>query len=213
MAQYSAQQDTFVIAAQVAAKLHFATQVAQELSLTAKNAHAVSARAGQQSAGFRAITSFIEELSENTISYAQRINYEAIKLAALASDRQRASRALGQFQRVQTIAADATFIDSIQAASQETAYRLQKIDGKFTESLKKLFSQLRDAQQQIRAAAIIASTSKIEATLAGNFQARLEVIAENITQSSEEIRQHLHAAEQLLVDSEELDKIYNGAIH
>lgn len=202
------QQDTFVIAAQVAAKLHFATQVAKDLSLTAKNAHAISARAGQQSAGFRAITSFIEELSDNTISYAQRINYEAIKLAALASDRQRAARALAQFERVQMIAADAAHISTITQATADTATHLQLIDSQFIESLKKLFSQLRDAQQQIRAAAIIASTSKIEATLAGSFQARLEVIAENITQSSDQIRQYLSAAEQLLADSNEIDKIY-----
>ncbi len=203
------QQDTFVIAAQVAAKLHFATKVAEQLSLTAKNAHAISARAGQQSAGFRAITSFIEELSENTIRYAQRINLEALHLATMACDRQRATIALDQFNRVYRIAGDAYFIDTIATATDTTARRLQNIDTEFTHSLQRLYSQLQDAQQQIRAASIIASTSKIEATLAGDFQARLEVIAENITEAADEIRSYLRSAEQLLSDSSVLENTHH----
>ena len=42
----------FVTAARIAAHLYFATKVAQNLSLTAKNARAITARAGQQAAGF-----------------------------------------------------------------------------------------------------------------------------------------------------------------
>ncbi|WP_317933502.1 hypothetical protein [Halioxenophilus sp. WMMB6] len=191
-------KNTFVLAAQVAAELYFATKVALQLSLTAKNAHAISARAGQQSAGFRAITSYIEELAENTITYAQAINREAMAVAMLAGQRERATRALTQFHRVQASAADAAFVHTLDAPCRTTAARQQSIDQEFSARLKKLSSQLQDAQQQIRAAAIIASTSKIEATQAGSFQPQLEVIAENITLSSDEIRAHLKTAQQLL---------------
>ena len=192
------QQDTFVLAAQIAASLHFATRVAKQLSLTAKNAHAISARAGQQSAGFRAITSYIEELAEKTISQSELINREAIAMATLASERERTNRALEQFKRAIAMAPDARYIHSVEASCTRTQKWLDSINHDFSDKILKLYGQLQDTQQQIRAAAIIASSSKIEATFAGSFQSQLEVIAQNINSSSDEIRGHLNQAQKLI---------------
>jgi len=192
------QENTFVIAAQVAAKLYFAMKVAEELNLTAKNAHAISARAGQQSAGFRAITSYIGELAENTISAAKKINREAIAVANMASQRQRAMVALSQYAKVRKLAPDAQYIGSIAQPTLVTQQRLAELDKEFLLRIKQLCGEVQYSQQQIRAAATIASTSKVEATMAGSFQSQLEVIAQNITRSAEEIRGHLVSAQSLL---------------
>ncbi len=194
---------TFVLAAEIAGRLHRATKVAERLSLTAKNAHAVSARAGQQASGFRAITSFIEDLAVTTISQASHISESAVSIAALATNRERTAQALEHFETVENSAADALYIDSIQAPTRTARSALSHMDKDFTDRLLKLELQLDETQQQIRAASVISSTSKVEASQAGNFKPQLEVIAENIAMAAEEIKTYLQQARHLLMQANE----------
>ncbi len=192
------QAGTFALAAQIAAELHFATQVAERLELTAKNAHAVSARAGQQASGFRAITRFIEDLAVTTIQQASAITDNAITISMLATNRERLNQALTHFRSVSRQAHDAAYIDSVQQPITQTQQRLSELEEQFQKLLWQLQSQLAESQQQIRAAAIISSTSKVEASQAGNFQVQLEVIAENIASAADQIQKHLLRAQRLL---------------
>ncbi len=194
---------TFVLAAEIAGRLHRATKVAERLSLTAKNAHAVSARAGQQASGFRAITSFIEDLAVTTISQASHISESAVSIAALATNRERTAQALEHFKNVEISATDALYIDSIQAPTRTARSALSHMDKDFTDRLLKLELQLDETQQQIRAASVISSTSKVEASQAGNFKPQLEVIAENIAMAAEEIKTYLQQARHLLSQANE----------
>jgi hypothetical protein len=189
---------TFVIAAEIAARLYRATRVAEQLSLTAKNAHAVSARAGQQASGFRAITSFIEDLAMTTISQASFISQHAVEIAMLATNRERTMQALKHFVSIEKRAADARYIDSIQAPANTARQTLVVLEQDFRDKLLSLELQLEEIQQQIRAASIISSTSKVEASQAGKFKPQLDVIAENIALASEEIKNYLRQARQLL---------------
>lgn len=189
---------TFVIAAEIAARLYRATRVAEQLSLTAKNAHAVSARAGQQASGFRAITSFIEDLAMTTISQASFISLHAVEIAALATNRERTIQALNHFVSIEQRAADARYIDSIHAPTNVARQTLKGLDQDFRDKLLNLELQLEETQQQIRAASIISSTSKVEASQAGKFKPQLDVIAENIALAADEIKNYLRQARQLL---------------
>ncbi len=189
---------TFVIAAEIAARLYRATRVAEQLSLTAKNAHAVSARAGQQATGFRAITSFIEDLAMTTISQASLISQQAVEVAMLATNRERTTQALNHFISIEQRAADALYIDSIQAPANTARQTLMGLDLEFRDKLMNLELQLEETQQQIRAASIISSTSKVEASQAGKFKPQLDVIAENIALAADEIKNYLRQARQLL---------------
>ena len=193
-----AKPETFVLAAQIAAELHFATKVAEQLALTAKNAHAVSARAGQQASGFRAITRFIEDLAVTTIQQANAITQNAIAISMQATNRERINQALQHFQQVKNKAAHAAFIDSINTPLQQTQSDLKQQEEAFQKLLWTLKSQLDESQQQIRSAAIISSTSKVEASQAGSFQLQLEVIAANIASAADEIKHHLLQARHLL---------------
>ena len=106
-------QRMFVIAARVAAHLHFATLIAKQLSLTAKNARAITARAGQQAAGFTAITGFIQELATNTIQLSQEIDRIAVKIAMQATELERIKQAQTCISFVQKSASDTDNIGSI----------------------------------------------------------------------------------------------------
>ncbi|MGH1373299.1 MAG: hypothetical protein ACRBBW_14755 [Cellvibrionaceae bacterium] len=190
---------TFVIAAEIAARLYRATRVAEQLSLTAKNAHAVSARAGQQATGFRAITSFIEDLAMTTISQASLISQHAVEVAMLATNRERTIQALNHFASIEQRAADALYIDSIKEPSNTARQTLMDLEHDFRDKLMNLELQLDEIQQQIRAASIISSTSKVEASQAGKFKPQLDVIAENISLAADEIKTYLQQARQLLM--------------
>ncbi|NIB42747.1 chemotaxis protein [Pseudomaricurvus alkylphenolicus] len=196
-----AKTETYVLAAKIAAHLHYATKVAEQLSLTAKNAHAVSARAGQQASGFRAITSFIEDLASTTITQASLISNNAVNISMLATNRERTNRALQHFLKVRRSAHDAAHIQSIDGPTAITQKQLRQLDEAFRDQLWQLELQLEETQQQIRAAAIISSTSKVEASQAGSFKPQLEVIATNIANAADQIKQHLQSAQQLLVEA------------
>ncbi len=190
--------EAFVLAAEIAARLYQATRVARQLSLTAKNAHAVSARAGQQASGFRAITSFIEDLAVSTINQSSVISQNAVAIAALATERERTTQALNHFKTVQRTAANARHIKTIEGPTEIARQALQLLDLSFRDQLLGLELQLEEIQQQIRAASIISSTSKVEASQAGSFKPQLEVIAENIALAADDIKTYLQQARHLL---------------
>ncbi|MFL0798105.1 MAG: chemotaxis protein [Cellvibrionaceae bacterium] len=188
----------FVVAAQVASHVHNATQVTKQLSLTAKNARAVAVRAGQQAAGFRAITDFIEELAGNTIRLARDINETAVSLSHLASEQERSQRAAEMLDEVRSKAANATHLNSIgpvEKAIQQTNYELRE---QFRQQFFSLDALLTDIRRQIQSAGVIASTSKVEAINSGSYRAQLETVAENIEQAAQRMQHELSIASRLL---------------
>ncbi len=196
-----ARSETYVLIAKIAAELHFASAVTQQLSLTAKNAHAVSARAGQQAAGFRSITGYIEDLASNTISQAATIRENAIDISVMATNRERIRHSLQQFEATLKLAPDAMFIDSLRTPTEKTRADLDTLNEQFRQRLWRLEMQLSETLQQIRAASVISSTAKVEASQAGEFKPQLEVIALNIAHSGDTIRKHLQKAHNLLTST------------
>ncbi len=188
----------FVVAAQVAAELHFVMKQARSLSLTAKNARVIAVRAGHQASGFNAITDFIETLSTTTISQAQAINQIAIRVSKLAVDYQRRKGVITRLQRVQKVASDAEFIASTQAPFTAVNATYQALRERFYKDLQQLQEVIVEAQLHMRSAKVIATSSKVEANQAGEFEAALMVIAENIETISETIKDHLQRAKTLL---------------
>ncbi len=191
----------FVTAAEISAHLYFATQVAKRISLTAKNARAITVRAGQQAAGFKAITDFIEDLAKSTISSAEIINDIAVKISRMATEQAKNDQALDYFNKVINHSSRPEFIDSIQKAQSDTQGITQQFEAAFTRELSTLAIHLEETSKQIRSANIIASTSKIEASQSGNFQLELETIAHDIEGAAKEIRFQINEAEKLLVQS------------
>tara|TARA_B110000881_G_C18548937_1_gene502908 strand:- start:272 stop:931 length:660 start_codon:yes stop_codon:yes gene_type:complete len=195
------EQAMFVTAARIAAHLYFATKVAKSLSLTAKNARAITARAGQQASGFTALTAFIQDLSSNTITLAQQVNVVAVKISMCTTQLERALYANVQFFRAQELAHDAEYIDSISSGILKTHQRQSVLIQTFITLRFKLDSLIEDTRKQIRFAEVIATMSKVEASKSGDFEAQLNVIAGNILLASNQIRHELECAESLLSSS------------
>ncbi len=192
------EQAMFVTAARIAAHLYFATKIAKNLSLTAKNARAITARAGQQAAGFTALTTFIQELSNNTIRLAQQVNIVAVNISMSATQLERVRYARRQFIRAKHIGSDAKYIQSIDECLLKTVQGESQLSEKFSLLRYQLDSLIAETRKQIRFAAVISTMSKVEASKSGNFEDQLDVIAANILLSGNEIRHELESAETLL---------------
>lgn len=188
----------FVVAATVAAELDAAVQIARDMSIVAKNARAIALRAGEQAAGFKAITNFINEMASITISVAFQINVVATEISHLAVMKLRVEDSINRIKKVK-VADDQT----------ETQFKINKIlrkindhaleiDKKFNHSMRILEDQLDEINQQMRAAGVIAVTSKVEASRAKDYQDSLNVVAENVQKAADGIRDHIRKSSSLL---------------
>ena len=197
-AQPEHEQRMFVTAARVAAHLHFATLIAKQLSLTAKNARAITARAGQQAAGFTAITGFIQELATKTIQLSQDINRIAVKIAMQATELERISLAQNCLDRIYSASEQTKYIDSIESFANQTRNTETSLNGEFNVMLYQLIDLVEQIRLQIRSAEVISTMSKVEASKSGSFEEQLKVIADNIFEAATDIDRELKSAEKLL---------------
>lgn len=188
----------FVSAATVAAELHKAMLVAREISLTASNARALALRAGHGAAGFRALTEFIDELARKTVSASKDINAEAIQMSRTASETARAEHALNSFRVAFEKGKDAAYITSINSAYERTKQQHRELESHFHQQIYQLVERLNALGRELRTATVLAAMSRVEASFAGKeFEASLNVIAENVAASSERIQQHVKKSQHL----------------
>lgn len=195
------QQAMFVTAARIAAHLYFATKIAQNLSLTAKNARAITARAGQQAAGFTALTAFIQELADNTINLAKQVNRHAVSISTCSTQLERVQHARRQFSRATDLGNDAMYIRSISSQVKLSVETEQTLLRDFASLQYMLVELVAETRKQIRFAAVISTMSKVEASKSGSFEQQLDVIAANILQAGDDIKQELECAESLLSET------------
>lgn len=196
----SQEQPIFVKAARISAHLHLATQIAQRISITSKNARVITVRAGNQASGYTAITAFIEELSRATYTSSHRINHIAVQISQVATEKVRAEMAQRDFDIATTTAQNAEFVTSLQPAINNNQAAIAKFDSEFTILVSELTTELEDSKKQVRTADVLVSTAKIEASKSGNFEAQLNVIASNLANDASELKQEIKAAEVIIED-------------
>lgn len=187
-------QQVFVVAAKIAAELHFAVRQARDLSLTAKNARVISVRAGEQTAGFRAITDYIDMLSRTTIEQASAINEIAVSVSRLSVELARVNELIDKYHFVQSKFSCAAYITSLDPPLKLLADRRDILQQDYSRNKFMLGEAIQEARLQMRSANVIATSSKVEASRAGDFEGPLMVIADNIENTSENIKQHLNRA-------------------
>ncbi|GEM_PF-1380431 len=196
----------FVIAAQIASHLNLATKTAQQLSLTAKNARAITTRAGQQALGFNAIATFIQELASETIRLAQEINRKALQISMQATELERVQQARFKLNKVILLAEQARYVDSVSGFSKRNARQLKVLNQEFYTLQMELTGLIEQIEKQVRSATVIASMSKIEASKSGSFQQQLEVIGGNIHASADAIKNQLLHSKRLLNQMRGIDE-------
>lgn len=186
----------FVTAASIAAELHQAMLEAKGLALTAKNARALAVRAGSKTVGFKAITHFIDELASDIIRQSQYINGVSEALSQQAVSLWRANTAADKFQWIER--QQLTYGESLHNAMRTCYDEREHLSQLLARGIRELEAQLEEGDKHIRTANLIATSSKVEASSAGDFRAQLEVIAANITTTANQIRRHLSTARRLL---------------
>lgn len=191
-----------VASACIAAEIHHAATLAKGLSLTAKNAQAISIRAGESSLGFKAITVFINEFAETIITQANKINEQAVTVSRLCIEQVHAKMTAELFIRAGTIAGEDSYRDDLTPIATALDERAKKKMAEMESLLKQLGVALAESERQMRAAGIIATTSKTEASRAAEYQDSLYGIANTIESTSADIRSHLKAASVYLSELE-----------
>lgn len=190
-------QQAFVALAKISRELYLATGKAQEVSLIAKNARALAVRAGDKVLGFKAITDFIDDLATSTIQLAKVINEQALEIAHMAADLQRKEYGLEQFALVMNDE-QANYRDSVVRIKKQIEIEVDADLKAQRKKLNKLISNLTDIQQEIRSAGIIALNAKVESAKSPEYQASLDVIADDILHSTNQIKERIDRSQSII---------------
>ncbi len=188
----------FVTAAVVAAHIHTATRHAQDMALVAKNARAIALRAGDLAMGFRPITNFIEEIARQTTQSASTVNQLSLAIARIAVNRARLESFYRRLGKARQLADGQQLPARLEQQYADTGTALNALQRDSEHKLQQLFQLLDDAVKEIRAANVIATAARVEASRAGASKAQLEHVANNIEQAAIAIRHDLSTAMNML---------------
>lgn len=188
MSKQELQPPAFVVAATLAGHLYSMMETAKLMLLSACNAKSVAARAGDQALGFRPITDFIADMATDTIHYATRINQLALIVSSASVT---AIRTQDGIQRL--LAAKAQLTNEQQAHAvdrliEEANGTQAQIQQHTKETMASLCLQLDEIHQRMRSSIVIVSTSRSEASRAGEFQQYLNSIADNVELAVSELQ-------------------------
>ncbi|MCF2857640.1 chemotaxis protein [Pseudoalteromonas sp. SMS1] len=176
--------ENFVRVAQIIANLEAILSQAKNLSLTAKNARVVALRAGDAALGFKPITNFIDEFSEQTIASTTKISNLSNQLFKVALELVRCSQYHDQIGKLSaqicTSQVDTLYVSAIKS---------QRIAANhLSQALSELENHFEDIQKQMQSAEYIAVTSRVEATNAGEFSDSLQSVSDFIASAAKTIK-------------------------
>ena len=175
---------TLVELASIAAELHEVQGVAWGVSLAAKNAKVISAQAGDKGLGFKPITNFIDEISQQVMKGVQEINVEALKLSRLSVKAQRTQDAYRRFDSVFIKNADAQYLESISPAFESVKDSTSVATVQFRKDLRELMYLLENMNECMLSALAIASVSRIVTADAQEYRAKLQDVANNLEEAA-----------------------------
>ncbi len=180
------QDQYFVPAATVVGKLRAVRKTAREISLAAKNAKAIAARAGTKADGFRPITDFIDELGRETRTLVESIEVTALKMSREAVQTHRAQDAYRRF------CAAAALLDrpdpAIDRLIAQCAATMETHRAAMLRTTEQLLELLDSIRLQVRAARVISTRSRVEAIRAEEHGLSLNVVSETVETAADRIR-------------------------
>ena len=199
------QQPSFVLAALLAGRLYRMLETAQSMSISSSNAKGISIRGGEKTAGFKPITDFISDMAKDTISISSKINATALSFSITAVNEQRALTALANFQKVQTRLQaqeeeNSEKVNDIHQLMDPINQQIEKFEVEqkgYCKYLEELFDEI---TQRIRAARIIVTNSRTEASRAGEYQTNLFSIADDLEYCSQSIADEIKVCKRYLTD-------------
>lgn len=180
-------QPPFVISALLAGKLYRMLAITKIMSISSSNAKCISIRGGDKTAGFKPITDFISDMARDTISLSSKINAIALQFSITAVKEKRANIALENICKVLTRIENPSRAKSLHQVKDKLHHSITLYKASQTSDCKNLFSLFEDISQKIRAAKVIVTNSRTEASRAGEYQTNLFAIANDLENCSESI--------------------------
>lgn len=187
MNRTSVRQPSFVTAASLAGRLYGVLATARQISLSASNAKGIAARGGEKTAGFRPITDFISEMASETITLVAKINQVALNISINSVNELRARRARDYFLKTRDNLSGHKRAEQLQGVITDLDGQISGFSSREKETMDSLLGLLDDIEQRNRAAKIIVTKSRTEASRAEEFQTYLESIADNVEAAAESI--------------------------
>ena len=186
--------DTFISVAHVASELFKAQSIAEELSITSKNARALAVRAGSTAAGFNEITRFIEGLSKLTIEAARSVNTIAISQTKIAANLFRTGGFITSLNRVKYEPEEGER-NEIKEIFDSVDSEKRKLERRISSSLRELIERLDETKMELRATQVVSVVSRVEASRASeDFQDSLNSVADKVSSAGSRINSHLETA-------------------
>jgi len=182
----------FVATATIAAKLDYATKVAQRLSLTASNARALTLRAVQSAAGFRPLTDAIHRLSDITVSSSKKINAIAALLSKMSVEKHRADSAIRYFESAHRALKGTPNVASLDEVYQQTIDTQAGLAVSYRKNLQQLAQELDAVEGELRSAIVLKTLCQVEASQAGPmYKDALDNVAENVESIASIIKEQI----------------------
>ena len=181
-------ENILITAATVTAELSKVKKIAKEMSIAVMNAKAISHRAGESALGFRPITDFIDDMAQDVMQLVIKISKEAFQLSQMAVERTHIINTEAQYNRVLQNGSDAQYIDSLKPATQKLNEQYLNYQETLQKNIIDLTLLLDEIQSSTKGSQVLSTTSRVEASSAGVFRASLEVVANNLEEATDKIR-------------------------
>ena len=181
-------ENILITAATVTAELSKVKKIAKEMSIAVMNAKAISHRAGDAALGFRPITDFIDEMAQDVMQLVIKISKEAFHLSQMAVERTHLKNTETQYKRVLKNGENAQYIDSLKPAVDKIQKQYLSYQMTLQKNIISLTLLLDDIQSSTKGSQVLSTTSRVEASSAGSFRSSLEVVAGNLEQATDKIR-------------------------
>ena len=181
-------ENILITAATVTAELSKVKKIAKEMSIAVMNAKAISHRAGDAALGFRPITDFIDEMAQDVMQLVIKISKQAFHLSQMAVERTHIINTEAQYNRVLKNGSDARHIDSLKPATEKLHQQYSSYQETLQKNIIGLTLLLDEIQSSTKGSQVLSTTSRVEASSAGGFRASLEVVAGNLEEATDKIR-------------------------
>lgn len=192
------EQDFFARTATVVGQLEGVRQIANRITLAAANAKAVAARAGSRAAGFLPITDFIDEMGRETRQLVARVNQDAQRMVRDVLAEKRLADSLARMQRgITRLETRSAHLDCVARELVADHARARETTARQLAGLGELLQTIND---HARAARMMSTRARVEATIAGDYQASLESVADTVDEAAERIREVVMKCRALLRD-------------
>ncbi|RDH84599.1 MAG: hypothetical protein DIZ80_03785 [endosymbiont of Galathealinum brachiosum] len=193
-------QPPFVISALLAGRLYRMLEITKVMYISSSNAKCISIRGGDKTAGFKPITEFISDMARDTISISSKINAVALKFSITAVNEKRTNNALNNFTKAIEKLESESKAREISALIEKLHIKISELKKSQADDCKYLSALFDDISQGIRAAKVIVTNSRTEASRAGEYQTNLFAIANDLEGCSDDITSEIKICKTYLDD-------------